>query len=72
MHLLPCLVRMLILQTHRSYLVNSNKVLRFERAKDKGRCVFQKPDLPPAPVSRSKLKSIQDVLCPERGAIGAE
>ncbi|KUP94845.1 MHYT domain-containing protein [Tritonibacter horizontis] len=60
------------LQTHRSYLVNSNKVLRFERAKDKGRCVFQKPDLPPAPVSRSKLKSIQDVLCPERGAIGAE
>ncbi|WP_299730834.1 MHYT domain-containing protein [uncultured Tateyamaria sp.] len=50
------------LQTHRSYLVNPNKVSRFERQKDKGRCIFAMHDLPPAPVSRSKLKIIQDAL----------
>lgn len=50
------------LQTHRSYLVNPQRVARFERTKDKGRCVFEGADLPPAPVSRSKLKAIQDAL----------
>lgn len=59
------------LQTHRSYLVNPAHVTRFERTKDKGRCVFQGPDLPPAPVSRSKLKTIQDALAAQGGAVRA-
>ena len=50
------------LQSHRSYLVNPAHVARFERAKDKGRCFFNADDIPPAPVSRSKLKPIQDAL----------
>ncbi|MDW3225258.1 MAG: MHYT domain-containing protein [Paracoccaceae bacterium] len=59
------------LQTHRSYLVNPEKVSRFERTKDKGRCIFGAGDLPPAPVSRSKLKEIQDALLAQGGAVGA-
>jgi len=59
------------LQTHRSYLVNPTKVSRFERAKDKGRCIFAHDDLPPAPVSRSKLKPIQDALSAQPGTFGA-
>ncbi len=59
------------LQTHRSYLVNPARVARFERSKDKGRCVFEGADLPPAPVSRSKLKVIQDALSAQVGATGA-
>ncbi|MBT0956589.1 LytTR family transcriptional regulator DNA-binding domain-containing protein [Alphaproteobacteria bacterium KMM 3653] len=59
------------LQTHRSYLVNPSRVARFERSKDKGRCVFQGADLPPAPVSRAKLKTIQDALAAQLGAIRA-
>ncbi|PTX54473.1 NO-binding membrane sensor protein with MHYT domain [Litoreibacter ponti] len=59
------------LQTHRSYLVNPGKVARFERQKDKGRCVFASDALPPAPVSRSKLKMIQDALSAQPGAIHA-
>ncbi|MEJ6392592.1 MHYT domain-containing protein [Gymnodinialimonas sp. 2305UL16-5] len=59
------------LQTHRSYLVNPRHVARFERTKDKGRCIFEGKDLPPAPVSRSKLKAIQDALASQVGAIGA-
>jgi NO-binding membrane sensor protein with MHYT domain len=59
------------LQTHRSYLVNPEHVSSFERSKDKGRCVFRGPNLPPAPVSRSKLKSIQDALASQVGAIRA-
>ncbi len=50
------------LQSHRSYLVNPAHVARFERAKDKGRCFFAGDGVPPAPVSRSKLKPIQDAL----------
>lgn len=57
------------LQTHRSYLVNPSKVFRFERTKDKGRCLFAARDLPPVPVSRSKLKLIQDALSPQTGAV---
>lgn len=56
------------LQTHRSYLVNPAKVSRFERSKDKGRCVFESEDFPPAPVSRSKLKDIQSMLLVQQGA----
>lgn len=59
------------LQTHRSYLVNPLRVARFERTKDKGRCVFDGADLPPAPVSRSKLKAIQDALASQVGAVRA-
>ncbi|WP_433989632.1 hypothetical protein SuNHUV7_03070 (plasmid) [Pseudoseohaeicola sp. NH-UV-7] len=59
------------LQTHRSYMVNPARVSRFERTKDKGRCLFDRGDLPPAPVSRSKLKMVQDVLASHGGAIGA-
>ncbi len=56
------------LQTHRSYLVNPKRVSRFERTKDKGRCFFEAPELPPAPVSRSKLKVIQDALASQVSA----
>ena len=59
------------LQTHRSYLVNPKRVTRFERTKDNGRCIFGGADLPPAPVSRSKLKVIQDALASQPGAIRA-
>lgn len=38
-----------LVQTHRSYLVNLARVTRFERLKDKGRCLFDTPNLPPAP-----------------------
>lgn len=58
-------------QTHRSYLVNPEKVARFERSKDKGRCTFVEAGLPPVPVSRSKLKDIQSVLSGDAGATGA-
>lgn len=57
------------LQTHRSYLVNPHRVARFEKSKDKGRCIFEGEDLPPAPVSRSKLKVIQDALASVHGAV---
>lgn len=59
------------LMTHRSYLVNPARVSRFERTKDKGRCIFGGPDLPPAPVSRSKLKAIQDALASQARAVRA-
>lgn len=59
------------LQTHRSYLVNPRHVARFERTKDKGRCIFDGPESPPAPVSRSKLKAVQDALVAQESAIGA-
>ncbi len=59
------------LQTHRSYLVNPSRVARFERTKDKGRCLFDGTDMPPAPVSRSKLKAIQDALASQVGVIRA-
>jgi NO-binding membrane sensor protein with MHYT domain len=59
------------LQTHRSYLVNPKTVARFERDKDKGRCIFDIGDVPPVPVSRSKLKEIQDALLVSRGAVRA-
>ena len=59
------------LQTHRSYLVNPTRVARFERTKDKGRCLFDQADLPPAPVSRSKLNTIQDALAAHVGAARA-
>ncbi len=65
------LLPMGFLQTHRSYLVNPSRVTRFERTKDKGRCIFENAELPPAPVSRSKLKPIQDALASQVGALRA-
>jgi NO-binding membrane sensor protein with MHYT domain len=59
------------LLTHRSYLINPARVSRFERTKDKGRCFFDGVDLPPAPVSRSKMKAIQDALVLHMGAVRA-
>ncbi|SPJ30879.1 CO-responsive transcriptional regulator RcoM [Falsiruegeria mediterranea M17] len=50
------------IKVHRSYIVNPNKVSRFERAKDKGRCTFEPASLPPVPVSRSHLKEAQDAF----------
>lgn len=60
------------LQTHRSYLINLAKVARFERSKDKGRCTFHCDTLPPAPVSRSKIKLTQDLLAATANALRAD
>ena len=60
------------LQTHRSYLINLAKVVRFERSKDKGRCTFKCEALPPAPVSRSKIKLTQDLLAASANALRAD
>ena len=57
------------LQTHRSYLVNPHHVVRFERTKDAGRCLFESDGLPPAPVSRTKLKVIGEALASTRGVV---
>lgn len=65
------LVTVGFMQTHRSYLVNPDRVVRFERTKDKGRCIFEGADLPPAPVSRSKLRVIQDALASQVSAVRA-
>lgn len=59
------------IQTHRSYVVNPARVARFERDKDKGRCLFDGSWQPPAPVSRSRLKAIQDALDARVGAARA-
>lgn len=59
------------LQTHRSYLVNPQRVSSFERSKDKGRCVFSGTELPPVPVSRSKLKAVQEALAAQVSATHA-
>lgn len=59
------------LKSHRSYLINPDKVARFERGKDKGRCMFQAEGLPPAPVSRSNVKEVQAFLAAQGGAVRA-
>ncbi|WP_299667946.1 MHYT domain-containing protein [uncultured Ruegeria sp.] len=59
------------MQVHRSYLINPSKVARFERNKDKGKCTFFAEGLPPAPVSRSKMKDIELRLAPLIDATGA-
>ena len=65
------LVPLGFLQTHRSYLVNPEHVVRFERTKDSGKCVFEGSETPPVPVSRSRLKAIQDALASQRSAVRA-
>lgn len=59
------------MQTHRSFMVNPAHVRRFERNKDKGRLLFGGGEIPPALVSRSKLKDVQTALAAQVGAIGA-
>lgn len=49
-------------KVHRSYLINPTKVSRFERGKDKGKCIFDDGALPPVPVSRSHLKDALAVM----------
>ncbi len=49
-------------QVHRSYVVNPEKVSSFERKKDNGVCFFKAKHCPQVPVSRSKLKAVQQVL----------
>lgn len=51
------------MQVHRSYLVNPMMVAAFERSKDKGRLTFAGSNLPPVPVSRSRLKDAQTAFC---------
>lgn len=51
-----------LLQVHRSYLVNPEKVASFQRRKDSGVCTFESTACPQVPVSRSKLKSVQALL----------
>lgn len=51
------------LKCHRSYLVNRDKVLSFERKKDNGVLYFDgKANIEKAPVSRSYLKEIRTTL----------
>ena len=49
-------------QVHRSYVVNPDKVSSFERKKDNGVCSFQPDHCPKVPVSRSKLKKVQELF----------
>ncbi|MEO9517362.1 MAG: MHYT domain-containing protein [Paracoccaceae bacterium] len=49
-------------KTHRSYLINPTLVASFERKKDNGVCRFDLADLPPVPVSRSRLKDVRAAL----------
>ncbi|MFK5979642.1 MAG: MHYT domain-containing protein [Rhizobiaceae bacterium] len=46
-------------QTHRSYLVNIQKVSAFERKKDNGICVLHGEAIESVPVSRSKINALK-------------
>lgn len=51
------------LRTHRSYLVNVNSVVAFERQKDNGLCLFDGVySLKAAPVSRGHIPSVRSAL----------
>ena len=60
------------IKVHRSYIVNPDRVDRFERSKDKGFCVFCTPVATKIPVARSKLKVAQAAIISTPRAIGAE
>ena len=60
------------IKVHRSYLVNPSKIARFERGKDKGSILFAQDLLPPVPVSRSKVKDVQEMMATQVGAIRAD
>ncbi len=46
-------------QTHRSYLVNTQKIVAFERRKDTGVCVLEDEAIDSVPVSRSKVGALR-------------
>ncbi|MEZ5879303.1 MAG: MHYT domain-containing protein [Nitratireductor sp.] len=51
------------IRTHRSYLVNMDRVSAFERAKDNGRCLFEDvTSLNSAPVSRTFVPKVRTAL----------
>lgn len=50
------------IRTHRSFLINPSFVTGFERLKDNGVCHFKLASLEKAPVSRSRLRAVRDVL----------
>ena len=60
------------IKVHRSYIVNTARVDRFERLKDKGYCVFGTPLAPRVPVSRSKLKAAQAAIISTPRVIGVK
>lgn len=49
-------------QTHRSYLVNTRKIIAFERRKDTGVCVIKDEAIESVPVSRSKVGALRALL----------
>lgn len=49
-------------QTHRSYLVNTQKIVAFERRKDTGVCVLKDEAIESVPVSRSKVGALRELL----------
>lgn len=49
-------------QTHRSYLVNTEKIIAFERRKDTGICILQGEAIESVPVSRSKVGALRELL----------
>ena len=55
-------------RTHRSYLVNIESVVRFEKSGETGKCLFDSiPQLSSVPVSRNRIKVLADVLEPHAG-----
>lgn len=51
-----------LIKIHRSYLVNPAFVTGFERLKDNGVCHFDVVSLAKAPVSRSRLRIVREIL----------
>lgn len=49
-------------QTHRSYLVNTQRIAAFERRKDTGVCVIRDQAIESVPVSRSKVSALRVLL----------
>ena len=49
-------------QTHRSYIVNTQKIVAFERRKDTGVCVLRGEAIESVPVSRSKVGDLRELL----------
>jgi DNA-binding LytR/AlgR family response regulator len=47
---------------HRSYLVNSARVVKFERLKDGGQCSVEGAEDMPIPVSRARLAELREVM----------